>query len=303
VETKIRSRYSGLYLQDQIGLWQDRVILVAGGRYNEFVQKSRTVSAPNSPVTITEGDKVISRYGVIVQPFPQDITVYYNRSESFLFNGGVDYLNNPLQPSVGTNNEFGAKGLFFNGALSLSATYFDIELSNVRVVFTQGPNDPIPGGSGVKQDGKQTNKGWDLNAAVSRKLGSGVANLIATCYSGNSRNEAGVKPAAAINNSYSLLANYSVNEGGLKNFKFGGGYLFKGQRTIATAAGFPAGTIVKLPEYDVVRAFMSYSWSRYSLQLNVDNLLDEIYVQGAESAVWVQTDPGRVFKLTATWRY
>jgi iron complex outermembrane recepter protein len=303
VQTKIDSRYSGLYLQDQISVWRDRVIFTVGGRYNEFVQKSRASSAPNTPVTLTEGNKTIGRYGVIVQPFPQDITIYYNHSESFLFNGGVDYRNEPLKPSVGGNHEFGAKGIFFNGALSLSATYFNIELNNVRVVFTQGPGDPIPGASGVKQDGRQTNKGWDLNAGLSRKLGVGVANLIATCYAANSRNELGVKPASAINNSYSLLANYALTGGSLKGFKLGAGYVFKGQRTIASAAGYPGGSSIRLPEYNVVRAFASYAWSRYSLQLNVDNLRDERYVQGAESAVWVQTDPGRSFKLTATMRY
>ena len=93
VVTDITSRTSGAYAQDQISVLKDRLTFVAGMRYNEFAQKSRTKTTVTNPATFTDGQKTISRYGVIVQPFDQDVTVYYNRSESFLFNGGVDYLN------------------------------------------------------------------------------------------------------------------------------------------------------------------------------------------------------------------
>lgn len=301
-QVSISSRQSGVFVQEQLGFWKDRVKLLAGMRYNEFLQKSGVLTSFSGPATVSQGSKTISRYGVILQPI-EAVTLYYNRSQSFLFNGGVDYLNNPLKPSVGINNEFGLKTSFLNGAVAFSVAYFDIELTNVRVVFTQGPNDPLPGASGAKQDGKQTNKGLDFWLSLSKEFGPGTANLIATCYAGDTKTERNVKPTAAVNNTYSLLASYALEKGALKRLKFGGGYIFKGERIVPSASGFPTGVVLKLPSYDVIRAFASYSWKNYSVQINVDNLADKQFVQGAESSVWVQTDPGRSFKGTFTYRF
>ncbi|MEO7598119.1 MAG: TonB-dependent receptor [Opitutus sp.] len=303
-EVSISSRSSGAYMQEQLSTWEGRLILLGGFRYNEFFQKSGVLTNFSGTATVSQGSKTISRFGAILQPFKRDITIYFNRSQSFLFNGGVDYRNNPFNPSVGINNEFGVKAAFFNGALSLSATYFDIELTNVRVVFTQGPGDPSPGSSGAKQDGLQTNKGYDLNLGLSKKLGSGTVNVIASCYSGDSQDQNLMKPTAAVNNTWSLTGSYGFNTGALKNFRFGASQIYKGQRFISTGAGYtPAGVPIVLPAYNVTRAFVSYSRGKYSLQFNVDNLFDERYVQGAESAIWVQMDPGRVFKTTLTCRF
>ncbi|MEO6244797.1 MAG: TonB-dependent receptor [Opitutaceae bacterium] len=302
-DNNISSRTSGAYFQEQLSFWNDRAKLLGGMRYNEFFQTSGQIAAFNGTATVSQGSKTIGRFGVILQGFPQDITIHYNRSQSFLYNGGVDYRDIPLKPSVGLNNEVGVKAMFFNGALALSATYFNIELDNVRVLFTQGPGDPSPGASGVKQDGKQTNKGVDLSVGMSKEFDSGIVNLIATYYAGNTLNEANTKPVSAVNNTYSFLATYGIRKGALKNFKLGSGYVFKGERTTPTASGFPPPTTVKLPAYNVTRVFASYTHGRYSYQLNVDNLFDKIYVQGAESVLWVQTDPGRVFKGTVTYRF
>lgn len=96
-----------------------------------------------------------------------------------------------------------------NGALSLSATYFDIELTKVRTLFVMGPNDPIPGQQGIMQGGTQTNHGYELTAATGRKIGSGELGLIATYFHGDILNEFKMKPVGATNNTGSLLFKYS----------------------------------------------------------------------------------------------
>lgn len=292
-----RSRTSSAYVQDTISILNDRAYVVAGYRYNDFINEN--IYANASPAAF---NKAVKRYGAVYKP-TKDIALHYNHSEAFIFNTGLDFRQVPLVPSVGNQNEIGVKAELFNGQLVVSATYFDIELTNVRLLFVQGPNDPLPGNQGIYQGGTHNNKGYELTAALSQPLADGEVNLVATLFGANVLNELKVKPVGATNNTGSVVAKYRFTKGPLRNFAFGAGGNYVGERLASKIPQVPNSRFTQLPAYTAYTAFASYTRDRFRYAVNIDNVADEIFIQGAELPYWIFTDPGRMIKFSVGYKY
>lgn len=292
-----QSRVSSVYIQDTISILNDRAFLVAGYRWNDQLSNN-----PDAAAKVTAYNAPVTRYGVVYK-ITKDIALHVNDSQAFIFNGGVDYRNVPLVPSIGKQKEIGLKTELLNGALSLSATYFDIELTKVRTLFVMGPNDPIPGQQGIMQGGTQTNHGFELTAATSHKIGSGELGLIATYFQGDILNEFKMKPVGATNNTGSLLFKYSFFEGALKNFSLGYGINSQGSRLASKISQIPNSDFTRLPEYTTYNAFATYTRGAVRYQVNIDNIGDTKFVQGAELPFWIFTDPGRSVKVSVSYKF
>jgi len=295
--TNSRSRQSSAYLQDTISILNDRAYLVGGLRFNDSLSDN-----PNAAARATALNKTVRRYGAVYK-VTKDVAVHYNNSQAYIFNTGLDYLNRPLLHSLGNQEEIGVKADLFEGQMSLTATYFDITLTNVRLLFVQGPNDPIPGAQGVFQGGKQSNKGYELTGSYNKVVGAGEVSLIATYFTGNVRDQFNLKAIGATNNTGSLLAKYRIVDGRLKNFAFGAGMNSQGSRLASKFAQVPNSDFTRLPAYTEYNIFATYLHGRFRYQLNVDNLTDEIFVQGAELPFWIFTDPGRRFKFSVGYKF
>ncbi len=304
--TKERTRLSGASVQDVASLWNDRVNVLYSIRYSDMYQTTGIpiagFQASTPPQTVAKGDTTTRRYGITVTPL-KDVMVYYNRGQAFVFNSGLDYLDHPLVPSLATNGEFGVKTNFFDGALTVTVARFDIEVSNVRVVFTQGPNDPLPGSSGIKQDGSQFNKGWDVTLNGHKRFDAGVSNLILTYYSGDIRDERGLKPGHAVNNTSSAWGTFQFSQAPLKGFKLGLGANFIGERVGPTLSAAAGALPTRIRSWTNYRAMVGYSWKHLTLQVNGDNLADKREIDGFESGFWITTDPGRVYRFSATYTF
>jgi len=292
-----RSRTSSAFLQDTISFLDDRGYVIAGLRFNNSQSENKYAAA--APATF---NKTVFRYGALFKVTP-GTSVYVNHSEAFIFNSGVDFRQRPLVPSVGNHDEIGVKAELAEGRFSVTAAYFDIELTNVRLLFVQGPNDPQPGSQGVFQGGTQTNKGYELTAAVNQPLGDGEVNAIATFYTGNVLNELKIKPVGPTNNTTSLLLKYGFSKGSLKGLSFGAGTNFIGERLASRISQIPNSRFVQLPKYTVYNLFGSYTHGRTTYRLTVDNLTDEKFIQGAELPFWIFTDPGLMTKFSVTYRF
>ena len=148
----------------------DKIDLLVGGRYASAKIQSASGGLPN-PGTVTEtyADKTTGRYGIVLHPV-DNVTVYASHMESFIFNSGTIYNGSPEVPSVGNDNEFGAKAELFGGAIMVTATYFNLTLTNVAIPYTETAADPNPGLTGIIQEGKERNKGEDLSFIASKNL-------------------------------------------------------------------------------------------------------------------------------------
>lgn len=293
-------RLSSLYVQDQIDFLQNRVSLVFGARYNDFKQVFQDPFFGPTTWSYRQDSKTVHRIGALYHPV-KNTSIYFNNSQSFTFNFGTDTITKkPFVPSVGEVKEIGVKAELFEGALVFSAAYFDMELTNVRITYTQGPTDPLPGAQAVRQTGVEKNKGYEATLATSTKLGSGELNGIATIYHGDVRNAQGLRPAGPVNDTYSVFATYKYTDGSLKGFGFGGGVRMQGDWVGPNMRG---GIKSYLDGYSTVSALLTYQRSKLRLQLNVDNLLDKSYVEGFEVANWIYPSKGREIKFSASYRF
>ncbi len=298
----VHGRFAGIYAMDQLSVLNERFSVVAGVRFNDQFSQSGDRLPSGSPSAVTNENYTAPRYGVIVRPF-ESLTGYYNYSESFSFNTGVDYRSRPLVPSVGKNKEFGVKFMLVDDAkwsAHASLTYFDLQLTNVTLTFTQGPGDPNPGTQGIRQSGQQTNKGYDLYLNLHRKFEMANLSAIITAYHGDIRDQFNRKPVFAVNNTHSFLGTVEVKSGRLAGFNVGGGFVYKGRRV---GPNLPSGATTYFEPYTVSRAMLGYKWRRYQFQLNVENLSDDKYIIGSETALFVYTDPGRSIKFSTGYRF
>jgi iron complex outermembrane receptor protein len=300
IETQ--NNVSAIYAMDQMSVLNDKVNVLVGARYNRSDGSSGAPAPSGGTRTVTKGNYTAPRYGVILRPW-EFMAAYYNYAESFAFQTGLDYLNRPLAPSIGVNNEYGLKVIYGGEKWSVGATLavFDLKLTNVRVLFVQGPNDPNPGTQGAKTDGEQTNSGYDLSLNFHRKFAQAEVDLIVNAYSGDVKNEFGRKPVYTVNNTYGLFGTFRFTEGPLSGLRFAGGLAYKGERIGPDLTNGQGATW--FPENTVSRAMIGYSWKKFSLQLNVENLEDDKYIIGSETAMFVFTDPGRTLRFSAGYRF
>jgi iron complex outermembrane recepter protein len=297
---KEQLRRTEAYIADQVSFWNERISLIAGFRYHDTLETSGTqLPSFSGSATLAKGDATVGRYGIVFRPI-ENITVYGSQDEAFRYKSGVDYLGRPRQPSVGTNKEIGIKGSFFNGALGVAVSYFDLTLDRENINIIQGPNDPQPGQLGSFEGGIQTNEGFDVSFSASRSFAYGNLNLVGSLYMGDMKNTDGQKPVGATNNTASLAVSYGFTRAPLNGFKFGAGYVFQGERVGPT---FQDGFVPRFDSYETVRAFASYNTKRFRYQLNVDNIFDKEYVDGFENVTWIYASPGRTFKFTIAYNF
>ena len=306
-----RSLTSSAYLQEQVSFLKGRVIAVGGYRYNKF--HSTSLSEVTNVSTERNDQKAIKRYGVIVKPADW-ASLYYNYSESFVFNSGLvqggPRDGQQMVPSVGVNKEIGFKVETSDGRFFASLAYFDLSLTNVRILVTLplGSLDrfgnPIPGDLGILQEGKETNKGaYEADVGISLKNPLGSMQAILTLYHGDQKNATGLLPNSVVNDTWSIFAAQEFDKEVLKGLKIGGGAYHRGS---AVGVGPAAGTLTAYtqPGYTTTTGFVSYSKGRYRAALNVDNIFDKQgMIEGGETDFWLYINPGRTIKFSLDYRF
>jgi iron complex outermembrane receptor protein len=299
------------YIQEQISLFNGKVIGVAGYRYNRF--HSTSLSQATNVTTERNDQKGIKRYGLIFKPASW-ASIYYNYSESFVFNNGL-IQGGPrdgqlMIPSVGENKEVGVKVETSDGRYFASVAYFDLSLTNVRILVTMPPGSvnrfgvPLPGNLAILQEGKETNKGaFEADIGMSLPSPLGPVQGILTWYHGDQKNATGLLPNSVVNSTWSALVSQEVNQGKAKGLKFGAGAYYRGDAVgVGPATGTP--TAYTQPAYTTTTGFVSYNTGRYRFALNIDNLFDKKdMIEGGETDFWLYVNPGRTFKFSVDYRF
>lgn len=306
-----RSFIGSGYIQEQLSFLKGKAIVVGGYRYNRF--HSTSLARTNNVTTERNDQKGVKRYGAIFKPVNW-ASVYYNYSESFVFNTGL-IVGGPrdgqqLLPSVGKNKEIGVKVETSDGRFFGSVAYVDLSLTNVRVLQTLPPGSvdrfgvPIPGNLGILQEGKETNKGaYEADIGLSLKSPLGQLQAILTLYHGDQRNAAGILPNSVVNDTWSAFAAQEFNQGTFKGLKVGAGAYYKGSTTGVGPAPGTAGSYTQ-PGYTTTTGLISYTTGKYRFALNLDNIFDKKgMIEGGEDIFWLYVNPGRTFKLSVDYRF
>lgn len=306
----VKDKWIGLYAQDQISLWEDRIHILLGGRHdwaetsNAYTSMSFSEADLSRIVIPTSANS--PRVGLLIQPFPW-LSVYGNYTRSYGSSNGVSAQNEPLPPQVGIQYEGGVKAELLERRLTATFAYFDIFKANIVR--------PVPGSPFGRPVGEAESRGveFDLTGRIDDNW-SVIANyshidvqftkddprnLSGTISYGNdvySRYLVGKRLASVPRNQANLWLKYEAL-GEFKGLSFGGGAFYVDQRP-----GDDVNTF-ELPAYVRVDAMAAYRFKAWALpfapdltlQVNVKNLLGTTYYDGSTTRFNVAPGAPRSF--------
>lgn len=227
---------------------------------------------------------VSPKLGIVYQPILEKLSVFANYMNGFvnLDPAEVSDANgqNPtlkiFDPEKANQWEIGTKANIYNDKISITASYYNITVSNKLMTDPTNPNNQIQGGE-VKSNGFELSlvtspiEGLSIIAGYSKNNSEVTKDAADGGYLGLRPEEAG--PENLIN----FWANYKVPQGLLKNWGIGiGGNYASEQKTLNRSN---IGTFI-LPAYTVVNTVLSYNASKYTINLKMDNITNKKYYSG-----------------------
>ena len=274
---------TSIFIQDQIDL-SDNWKLMVGGRLDDF---DITVDDIKNGTSESRNDNTFSpRAGVIYKP-QENVSLYLSYSESFLPRSGEQFkalsaTSARLDPDVFESKEIGMK-VALNENISLNAAYFDSEQVRAERDNDTGETSEV---RGLTVDGFEI----ELKGRV-------VDNLnLAIAYSDLSgETSSGGIPREIPEHTLSAFVAWEVNE----KLSVGLGLTQKGESKIKDNT---PGLV--LPEYTRVDLSAYYQVApNLSVQMNVENLMDELYFPHSHSTHQASVGESVNSRVSLRWTY
>ena len=274
---------TSIFIQDQIDL-SDNWKLMVGGRLDDF---DITVDDVKNGTSESRNDNTFSpRAGVIYKP-QENVSLYLSYSESFLPRSGEQFkalsaTSARLDPDVFESIEIGMK-VALNENVSLNAAYFDSEQVRAERDNDTGETSEV---RGLTVDGFEI----ELKGRV-------VDNLnLAIAYSDLSgETSSGGIPREIPEHTLSTFVAWEVNE----KLSIGLGLTQQGESKIKDNT---PGLV--LPEYTRVDLSAYYQVApNLSVQMNVENLMDELYFPHSHSTHQASVGESVNSRVSLRWTY
>jgi catecholate siderophore receptor len=247
-----------LFIQDEIGL-TDSLDLVLGLRYDridfavDILDEKGDLTAKRSQVD----EKITPRLGFVYKP-EENVSLYASYSESFLPKSGGQYASvkdalDHVDPDEFTNLEAGVKWDFAQG-YSVTTAVFQIDQKYAGDNGSGGTQfvDAEIGGFEAQFLGQVTDQ-WSVSAGYSYLTGE---------------DSDGGRPAELPKNMFSVWNNYQLT----KKLGLGLGAVYQDE---STPKGGADGIVPSFVRFDAAAYYQLNENLR--LQLNIENLLDEVY--------------------------
>jgi iron complex outermembrane receptor protein len=277
-----RELWSGIYAQDQISIFDELLQVLVGGRY-DWAETSRGFSSQSAQLAAatisTSTDKAFSpKVGAVIHPLPW-LSFYGSFSQSFGVTNALPAAGQPpFPPQKGTQYEGGAKAELFDGRVSATLAYYDIVKTNI-LARAPGSLYATPIGT-VRSEGVEVDvagridDNWSMIGNFSHDEARVIKDSTAAGGSGNT----GKRMMNVPRNAGSLWVKYDA--GGIySGLSLGTGVVAVGERQ-----GDPSNSF-QLPGYARVDAFAIYclplTWGTVTAQINVKNLFNTTYYEGA----------------------
>lgn len=288
------SNQVGLYVQDQIKIY-DRFVLLLGGR-KDF-SDVRTTTFLTSAQTTQKDDAWTGRAGMVYL-FDNGVAPFASYSQSFAPILGTDRLGNPFLPTRGEQYEAGIRYQPIGSRMLFSAAAFQITQQNVLTP------DPVNVTFSV-QSGEARSQGLELEAKAEYGPLSVVSAYTYTDARTTQSNDVrliGQRVAMVPFNAASIWGLYDFGAIGWHGFKFGGGIRYVGETNIPGAG-------INVPDYYVADLMASYDFRYLSpklrgfeARLNVKNLFNRGYVVCVSASGCRYGDPQTVL-ATLSYRW
>ncbi|TWR29181.1 TonB-dependent receptor [Mucilaginibacter pallidiroseus] len=296
--------YTGVYAQDEIRMFDEKLRLTLAGRFTHAISVGKTNAQQMD-------DNVFSPRAGISYSITDNFSTYALYDQSFLPVAGADIDGNAFKPIRGNNIEAGLKKNWFGGKWSTTAAIYKITKKNVLTVLNpnQTTNDQV-------QLGEIQSKGveLDINGEITRGL-----NLVLNYAYTDAKVSKDNRPALVGNpvpNSAKHITNgwlsYRFTKQGslLRGFGLAGGYQIMLNRNAGSTT-----VPLKLPDYYRFDGGVSYEKGRITVAALVNNLFNKrMLTQGSYTKLATETPTSvsyytyiyevpRNGRLTVTYRF
>lgn len=277
--TGIRNTYSA-FVSDVLNL-TDRLSVLAALRVDDFHNEGGVVGLPVAGYNQTAFSP---KFGLVYQPVNEKMSLFANYQNSFNNQGIYNAYDVTATDSLtqrfakleqASQFEFGVKLNAFDGRLSTTISYYNIQ---VRNLLRTDPNPLAAARFAQTQDGTQLSRGIELDVVANPFSGFNVV-------AGFSYNDSKLTNAAADVNgrrpttaSSPVLANlwlsYRLNTNRLRGLGIGFGGNYASDNKIQNSISLGEFT---LPAYTVLNASAFYDRRKFRLAAKVDNLTNQHY--------------------------
>jgi iron complex outermembrane recepter protein len=286
------TRRIGVYVQDQLSFFNDKLHLLVGVRHNRYVSGTRYDNSADKPADYAEvvEKPLVPRFGAVYKPV-QNVSVYGSYAESYEVNG-FDWIDPKKQvaPTFGKQYEAGVKADLLQKRLGVTLSVFNIEKENaynwgysaMEPTFEYISWTPQDGGWYTYQAKLHRSRGIELD--INGKINDNLNILATGSYIKAEVVDDIVYPKGNwLSNQpremFSLWANYKFSQV-LKGLSLGYGVFYKGS-FFADYTNAPEG---KVPSNYTMDAALGYSFKQWGAQLNVSNFTNRISYLGAFGA-------------------
>ncbi|WP_257668914.1 TonB-dependent receptor [Parapedobacter tibetensis] len=288
--------YVGVYVQDELGFWEDRIRLTLAGRYT-YVRQSRYGTA-------MDGNRFTPRVGISVS-IDERTAVYGLFDQTFVPQTGLLRGEDLPKPITGNNIEFGAKRNWNDGKWSSGLSVYRI-LKNNQLVTDR---DTSGGNSNFiysLQLGRTRTQGVEVDLKGEIVEGFNIILNYAYTDAQVSKNPypdqvGNVVPGYATHVGNGWLS-YRMQRGPLKGVGLSGGFSYQKDRK---TWGWDTENEKNLPDYFRLDGGVSWQNKRVILAANVFNILNEYLYSGSPYSdfYYWQSEPPRNFRVSLGYRF
>jgi len=292
-------RYTGLYFQDELGFFENRLRLTLAGRY--------TYARQYYGVDADEAKHFTPRVGLSVS-VDKNTSVYALYDQAFVPQSvsGTLEEGSELKPITGNNTELGIKRDWFGGNLSTTLSVYRILKNNELAASERStPGNPISIELGQK---KAQGVEFDVRGNISTDL-SIIANYAYT-DSKVSKVNPGV-PNVAVGDIIPGFSKHVIN--GWMNYKLP----VKALNGLGLSLGFTSlldratdnwgDSDLRLPDYHKIDGGIFWEGTKMRIAANAFNIFDKYLFSGSAytwlSAYYWQTEAPRNYRLSVSYSF
>ncbi|MFD1820193.1 iron complex outermembrane recepter protein [Pseudarcicella hirudinis] len=282
--------YTGLYVQDEMHLLDDKVRLTLAGRYTTAKDSQYGASTNESVFT--------PRVGISVS-LDKNSSVYGVYDQAFVPQSGVDFFGKKFDPIKGNNLEAGLKRDWMGGRWNTTLSVYQITKNNVLT------SDPAHINFSI-QLGQTTTKGVEFDLRGEIVKGLNLTLNYAYTDARVTKDSQSDKVDVAVPGSTKHVTNgwlsYQFKDQTLKGFGLSLGYQWQIDRSSWYVFD---GTNQSLPDYFRMDGGLSWRNEKFTVALNVNNLLDKYLFSGAPygSLYYWQTEAPRNTRVTIGYKF
>ncbi|QNL50926.1 TonB-dependent receptor [Olivibacter sp. SDN3] len=270
----IDQSYSGIYVQDELGFFENRIRLTLAGRYT-YVKQSSYGAEP-----ITE-KKFTPRFGLSAT-IAKATTAYALYDQTFIPQAARMRSGDAPKPITGNNMELGLKRDWLDGKINTTLSAYRILKNNT---LTQDPNNN-PNESFVIDIGQTRTDGIEFD--VRGELVEGFNVILNYAYTNSEiskasetapiQSQVGTKVPGYAQQVANAWLGYEIQRGPLKGIGISGGFEYQVDRRTWSWDG--AEGVIPLPDYFKLDGGIFWTKNNIRVTANVYNILDEYLYLG-----------------------